>query len=250
MPGRLLLAVDTATHLGTVAVAAEGEVLARAELGPQGTHAALLVPAIDEVLEDSGVNRDELQGIVLGAGPGSFTGVRVAAATAKGLAHALEIPIYPISSLAAAAAGIDTFGKATAGLVSEVRMAEPRYVLFDARSDRVYAACYLATPTGLHTLIPPHATTIGELLSDDVPLAVFAGDGAERHADEIRGAGFAVLPLPFGLPTADGLIRVFAGDDRVTPVTDLASWEPEYLRATGAERMSERAPGLPKPPGD
>ena len=53
--------------------------------------------------------------------------------------------------------------------------------------------------------IPPHATTIGEILADDIPLCSFVGDGAERHSDEIRGAGFPVLPPPIGMPSAEGL---------------------------------------------
>jgi tRNA threonylcarbamoyladenosine biosynthesis protein TsaB len=237
----MLLAMDTSTALGTVAIAAGSEVLARAELGQPRTHAAGLVPAIASVLEEAGVDRDEITGVLVGGGPGSFTGVRVAAATAKGLAHALEIPMFAFSSLAAAAASIDAEANLPAGgvaAVSQIRRSEARYVLFDARSDRVYAACYLPTTRGLDTLIEPHATTIGELLQSEVPLAVFCGDGVERHLDEIRGAGFAVLPPGFGKPTADGLIRLFRAQPDPEPIADPGSWEPQYLRVTGAERMS------------
>jgi tRNA threonylcarbamoyladenosine biosynthesis protein TsaB len=244
LTGPLLLALDTSTALGTVAVAAGREVLARAELGSQRTHAAGLIPAISEVLDTAGVDRHELTGLVVGSGPGSFTGVRVAAATAKGLAYALDLPLYAFSSLAAAAASIDevVVGSHSGGIasVSDVRRSEARYVLFDARSDRVYAACYMPTVNGLDTLVPPHATTVGELLSGDMPLAVFCGDGAERHLDEIRGAGFAVMPPGVGMPTADGLIRLFAADPDVAPISDRGAWEPEYLRATGAERLAAR----------
>ena len=91
MNDRILLAMDTSTALGTVAVACGREVLARAELGEQRTHASGLVPAIAEVLDEAGVDREELSGVVVGSGPGSFTGVRVAAATAKGLTYARVI---------------------------------------------------------------------------------------------------------------------------------------------------------------
>lgn len=219
--------MDTSTALGTVAVAAGADVLARAELGPQRTHAAGLVPAISEILDEAGVERAELTGVVVGGGPGSFTGVRVAAATAKGLTHALDIPLYAFSSLAAGAASIDDAGA--------------RYILFDARSDRIYAGCYLPTSRGFDTLIEPHATTIRELLTGDVPLSVFAGDGTERHLDEIRGAGYSVLPPGFGMPTAEGLIRLFCGHPEPEPIADRGAWEPMYLRSTGAQRMT---PGL------
>jgi tRNA threonylcarbamoyl adenosine modification protein YeaZ len=240
--------MDTSTTLGTVAVAHGRDVLARAELGEQRTHASGLVPAIAEVLQEAGVDRDELAGVVVGAGPGSFTGVRVAAATAKGLAHALGIPMYAFSSLAAGAASVDAAYVASTGLrgaagrvptVSDVRRSAARYILFDARGDRLYAGCYMPTAGGFDTLVEPHATTIGELLSGDVPLAVFGGDGTDRHLNEIRGAGFAVLPPGFGMPTADGLLRLIAAQPDIEPIADRGTWVPMYLRDTGAVRMAK-----------
>jgi len=238
----MILAMDTSTPLGTVSGAAGGEVLSRAELGRQGTHASRLVPAIDHVLEEGGVDRDELEALVLGAGPGSFTGVRVAAATAKGMVHALGLPLYTFSSLAAAAAAVDRqLERAPNGSqVPDVRKAEARYVLFDARADRVYAGCWLPTDDGLDELIAPHATTIEALLSGEIPLSVFCGSGATRHEDELRGAGLAVLGPGIGMPTADGLVRLFAAAPDPVPVDDPGRWEPLYLRDTGAVRMRKQ----------
>jgi len=224
-----LLAFDTSTPLGSVAVSAGTEVLARAELKKQGAHSSELLPKIRETLDEGGVDLSEVSGLVVGAGPGSFTGVRVAAATAKGLAQALEVPLWPISSLEAGAAAVD------APWVPLL----PRYVLFDARSDRVYAACYLPTERGLEELIAPHSTTIGEILLGGAPMSVFVGDGAARHADEIRGAGFTVLASPLGMPTADGLLTVFGSQPTRAPLDDIARWEPDYLRPSSAERLSK-----------
>jgi tRNA A37 threonylcarbamoyladenosine modification protein TsaB len=125
-----------------------------------------------------------------------------------------------------------------AAVLSEGERACPRYVLFDARSDRVYGACYRPTGSGLEVLIPPHSTTIGEVLSGDLPVSVFAGDGAQKHADEIRGAGFTLLPAPFGMPTAAGLLRALANSPSREPVEDVARWQPEYLRSFSAERYA------------
>ncbi len=237
-----LLAFDTSTPMGSVALGAGTDVLARTELRRQGAHSSDLIPKIHETLEEGGVDMEELTGLVVGSGPGSFTGVRVAAATAKGLVRALELPLWPVSSLEAGAAAVD------AGLVplsdgpraelSVDERARPRYVLFDARSDRVYAACYLPTEHGLEELIAPHSTTIGEILSGTVPLSVFAGDGAARHEDEIRGAGFPVLPPPLGMPTADGLLAILRNGPARAPLEDVARWEPDYLRPSSAERLS------------
>jgi tRNA A37 threonylcarbamoyladenosine modification protein TsaB len=123
--------------------------------------------------------------------------------------------------------------------LTEEERALPRYVLFDARADRVYGACYRPTGSGFDVLIPPHSTTIGEVLSAGVPFSVFAGDGAVRHADEIRGAGLTLLPAPLGMPTAAGLLRVIADSPSREPVEDVARWQPDYLRSSSAERCVE-----------
>ncbi|NNL30491.1 MAG: tRNA (adenosine(37)-N6)-threonylcarbamoyltransferase complex dimerization subunit type 1 TsaB, partial [Gemmatimonadetes bacterium] len=125
---RVRLALDTSTSVGSVAVAVGARVVARARLTKQSRHAAALLPAVDEALEAAGVGASELDDLVVGEGPGSFTGVRVAAATAKGLALALERPLHAVSSLA---------GEALAHTGFPIR-----YALFDASAERVYGACY------------------------------------------------------------------------------------------------------------
>jgi tRNA threonylcarbamoyladenosine biosynthesis protein TsaB len=248
----MYLALDTSTPLGSVCVAKGSHVLAERVIRGQGSHSSDLIPTIDAVLQEAGTDLSELTGLVVGAGPGSFTGVRVAAATAKGLAHALDVPLWAVSSLEAGAAAVDIdrfepavdIGEATkpkegqAASLSDEERAWPRFVLFDARSDRVYGACYLPTEDGFDVLVPPHSTTIGAVLSGELPVSVFAGDGAQKHADEIRGAGFTLLPAPFGMPTAAGLLKALAGSPSRESVEDLARWEPDYLRSSSAERYS------------
>lgn len=240
----VVLALDTSTRLGSVAVAKDGEVLGRARLRQQGTHASHIVLQVSEALDEAGVDKQEIEAVIVGAGPGSFTGVRVAGATAKGLAHVWGCPLWAFSSLAAGAASMgldDAYGlHVPPSPLNEFERSCGRYVLFDARADRVYAACYLPCEAGFDVLVAPHATTIGELLEAESPFAIYGGDGAERHADEIRGAGFPVLPAPHGLPTADGLIQLWATQVDAAPVPDAAAWSPDYLRATGAERARAR----------
>jgi len=236
------LAFDTSTSIGSVALGNSTEVLARSSLRKENSHSSDLVPKIYDTLEEGGVSLEELSGLIVGLGPGSFTGVRVAAATAKGLARALNVPLWGISSLEAGAAAVDkVFYPFPNGIRQELSADElswPRYVLFDARGDRVYAACYLPTEQGLKELISPCATTIKEILSSRVPFSIFGGDGADRHADKIRGAGFPVFPSPLGMPTADGLLTVFRNQPELIPITDISRWEPEYLRLSSAERLS------------
>lgn len=216
-----LLAFDTSGALGSVAVGEGTTVLQVRTLDAPQEHASRLVPVIDRVLSDAGLDKGALVGIVVGEGPGSFTGVRVAAATAKGLAHALGLPLWTFSSLAAAAMAED--------------VGPIRYVLFDARSDRVYGACYGVGTHAVQELVAPHGGRLRDVLHGDVaPGAVFVGDGARRHRAAIEGAGFAVGAAPTR-SLAEGLLRlqsVRAGDG---PVAHIASWEPRYVRASSAE---------------
>jgi tRNA threonylcarbamoyladenosine biosynthesis protein TsaB len=96
----LTLAFDTATSAATTALVRDGDVL-----GEAVSRAVRVLEDADELLLASGVDRSELTGIVVGTGPGSFTGMRLGLATARGLALALELPVAGVSTLDALAAG-------------------------------------------------------------------------------------------------------------------------------------------------
>jgi tRNA threonylcarbamoyl adenosine modification protein YeaZ len=220
------VALDASGAVGHVAVSRGPEVLARARLDHRGQHAGALIPALHRSLENAGVGRDQIAGVVVGEGPGSFTGVRVAAATAKGLARALRVPLWAVSSLAAAA--ITSWDRGSAVV---------RYVLFDARADRVYAGCYGMGGRGMQTLVAPHATDLRSVLASEVPPgAEFVGDGSVKHAAAIQGAGFGVLEGASADPTGDGLIAFLAIQPDTSPVETLETWEPRYLKPSSAER--------------
>lgn len=255
--GNLLLAFDTSARIGSVALARGAHVVARARLLRPGDHAAGLVPAIARVLGEAGVERRELHGMVVGKGPGSFTGVRIAAATAKGLAAGLRVPVWAWSSLAAAAASqqgalgpqalLDIDHGPRAGRLPEEAEGWPRYVLLDARDRRVYAACYRVLPDRIETIAAPRATTIDEILADELPANVlFCGDGALRHGSLIEGAGHPILPPPMGLPTAEGLLRVHRLRPGEPPLPPGSRWEPEYLRPSRAVPVGRASAG-PEP---
>jgi tRNA threonylcarbamoyladenosine biosynthesis protein TsaB len=96
----LTLAFDTATSAATAALVRDGEVL-----GERVSRAVRMLEDVDELFRESGAARAALTGIVVGTGPGSFTGLRMGVAAARGLALALEIPVAGVSTLAALAAG-------------------------------------------------------------------------------------------------------------------------------------------------
>lgn len=222
-----LLAFDTSGDAGSVAVGQGGEVLAQCALGERTQHARRLVPAVDSLLGQAGIPRQELAGVVVGAGPGSFTGIRVAAATAKGLCQALDLPLHPVSSLRAAALGTGT----------AVHIDALRAVLFDARSDRVFAGWYGVRAGRIVELEPPEATTVGAVLSGRRPAAkrLAMGSGARRHAARLQEAGWEVLEPPWGEPSAESLLRVYwQGIEDGAGGADAALWKPVYLKDSSA----------------
>lgn len=237
MSGVPLLALETSGGVGSVALALDGEVVARRFLPSAREHASRLLPAVSELLEEAGCGVTDLGGVVAGSGPGSFTGVRVAAASAKGIVHALDLPLWAVSSLRAAAL---TGSALPPGIGPWEGGGDPsdgsRAVLFDARGRRLFVGLYDRAGARVRPLRPDRFATLDEVLDDPEMAGLpLCGDGALRHGAELSEVGRTVLRPPEGIPTADALLRtVLSGD--VDPVTDPSRWEPDYLRATGAER--------------
>ncbi len=97
-----LLAIDASTEACSVALQYQGKVYQRYEFSPQ-SHSLLLLPMVDEVLQEAGVKLAQLDGLLYGRGPGSFTGVRIGIGVAQGLAFAADLPTYGVSTLQAMA---------------------------------------------------------------------------------------------------------------------------------------------------
>lgn len=216
-----LLALDTSTPIGSVAVGAF-EPLAEVLLGRNTRHSETLLPATDYALRLAGLKQRDLTGIVVAGGPGSFTGLRIAGATAKAIARSLNLPLYSYSGLLAIAA-------ASTG--------QPVCALLDARRNEVYAACYHVSDARIDTLLEPVAIELAMLLSDArMRDAVFAGEGAVKHEAAIRAAGCTVAPAAAGVPHASALLWLASQHPKHGLVPELHAWEPEYLRESGAER--------------
>lgn len=236
---QFLLALESSTAAGSVAVgkwipgAGGGdpiELCAMETLPEERAQASRMIPAIDRVLREAGIRPSGLTGIVAGAGPGSFTGVRVSAATAKGLRAAVGARLHAPSSLLAGA----------------VRApwpegdAPPLLVLFDARADRVFAALTGRVEGRFILLGPSEATTIPALLdrraAGALPAGVrAAGEGAIRHRGVLEGAGIEVLDPPAGIPDAAALLRLVAqGGPEAAEVSAPELWVPDYRKGSSA----------------
>jgi len=216
----VLLAIETSTDYGSIAIGRGPDLLGEVVIGARSRHAEALLPALDFLLRTARLARNDIRGIVVGAGPGSFTGVRVAAATALGLSTGLGVPLYAYSSLAC--------------LALESTAQGPVCTVFDARRGEVYAACYerVESRDRLHTLIEPEAMHVDELRQRvNVMAPAFVGDGARRYADAL-----GIAPPPPAFPRAAGLLRLAAADPDAGIIDKPSGWEPMYVRSSGAER--------------
>jgi tRNA threonylcarbamoyladenosine biosynthesis protein TsaB len=228
------IALETATPVGTVAVGRGDRVLAEVGLGVQTRHAESLVPALAMALELAGIDRAEVHEVVVGAGPGSFTGVRVAAATAKGLVAALGLPLLAYPSLLALAAGVPSD--------------RPVCALLDARRGEVYAGCWRVGAAGIETVLAPMVGPIADVVDATRTVSpLFVGDGAIRYRDALLTAlgGASATPVSAAVlaapaipahPRASVLLWLAEHHPDGARVGDVAGWQPSYVRGSSAER--------------
>lgn len=144
-----ILALDASTEACTVALQIDGNAIERFSLG--GNHSERILPMVHEVLGEGGISLKQLDAIAFGRGPGSFTGLRIAAGVTQGLAFGADLPVVAVSSLAALAQGTG---------------AEKILAAFDARMQQVYWGAYVRNADGLVELDGPEIV----VAPNDVPL--------------------------------------------------------------------------------
>lgn len=215
----LVLGIDSSTHVAGVAVVDDHTVLAEQRHGSGGRGADLLV-AVDAVCKQAGVAPAQLDAIAVGAGPGSFTGLRIGMASAKGIAFAAGRPLWTTSSLAALA-----HEDARPGLV---------VAALDARRGEVFAGCFRAgSPVAAERAIAPAdliAWVSGLALAGE-PIG-FCGDAIAAYEDALGAlaGAWSHVRTPSGASVAQ---LALAG-----PRTDvLLGGAPMYIRPSEAEVM-------------
>jgi tRNA threonylcarbamoyladenosine biosynthesis protein TsaB len=230
-----VLGIDTSTAASAACVLrGDGEAFEvapePATLMARPAHARELMPAVAAVMERAGLGYGDLDAVAVGVGPGAFTGLRIGIATARALASANGLPLKPVSSLAALAAGIEAEAEADG---------QPRALLpvIDAKRGEVFAALYPeAGPPAEGPLWGPLAE-VPERLAERVraanlaPLA--AGDGSVRFRGVLEAAGIRVMPGESRSHVVRALhvCRLSAGVPGLPPQSVL----PDYLRAPDAK---------------
>ncbi len=233
----LVLGVDTATERTVIALGTLGEpgvrMLAAEEIDAPRAALGRLLPAVAELLGREGLTTAEISQVVAGHGPGSFTGVRIGVATAKGLAHGLGVPLYGIGTLDAIAWRLAREGDGLLGVLGDAMRGEVYPALFelDGGVARRREGDRVATP----------AAVAAEWAALDRPL-VLAGNALTKHEHlfvDTLGERVTLAARELWLPTGDGLIGAYAYA-RSSEGADLGTGDPGallpiYTRLSDAE---------------
>ena len=216
----ITLVLEASTYAGSVALLRDDVVAAERAVAMRGRDHEALMPAVGDVLTDGGCTPADVERVVCGGGPGSFTSLRIAGGIAKGLALSLGLPLVPVSSLAL--------------IVASVEGRRPgRYLAAqDALRGEHYAQAYIIAPDGAIDEAGP------VVLVPTRELAVVAdAEGAVLVGPGIAGAG-ATMPRAGAAAHLTNMINV------ASPA-DLASWEPAYGRLAEAQVKWEAEHGRP-----
>ncbi|HIP40770.1 MAG TPA: tRNA (adenosine(37)-N6)-threonylcarbamoyltransferase complex dimerization subunit type 1 TsaB [Desulfocapsa sulfexigens] len=225
----LLLALDTAIACSSVALTYgdvhDGELIASLNLNSKLTHSRRLLTGIDWLLSENRIDFADIDGLAVGLGPGSFTGLRIGMATVKGLATAMDKPLLGVSTL-------DALALCCPG-------DKPLCVLLDARKKEVYRRWYLPDAKGVYRRQGNiQALSPDELASEVSEPVLMVGDGLFPYGeifDKIPGNFVTTAPLPLNYPSAVAIGFLCCEQLHMGDIMDLESAVPMYVRASDAE---------------
>jgi len=224
-----ILALDSSGNVASAAILEDQNLLAEYTVNYKKTHSQTLLPMVDEIVRMTEADLKDIDAIAVANGPGSFTGLRIGSATAKGLGLALGRPVVEVPTIAALACNL--FG--TPGLVCPI---------MDARRNQVYTGIYRFSEGRLVTVEDQMALGIDELLEKLNELGepvIFLGDGVPVHEEAIR-KGLTIPPVfaPAHLSRQRAGAVAYLGQQYYIEgkYVDAAESTPVYLRMSQAER--------------
>ena len=218
----IVLGIETATSICSIGLVDGQRLLAEKSEEAGRRHSVILLDLIEDALSDAGIRRDQLGGVAVSAGPGSFTGLRIGMGLAKGICLSSCIPMAAVSTLCALAVQSGT----GPGLIC---------ACLDARHDELYSGVYERDGSMMAVSQPDSGRHIDDLLTLLSPDTLVVGYGIGLYEDKLLHAGLTVQPniCPSGAAVARiGEQRLSAGED--TPL-DFA--EPNYCKKSQAERL-------------
>ncbi len=224
-----VLGIDSSGLVASVAIVEEGNLLAEYTVNYKKTHSQTLLPMLDAVVSMLGMDLEGIDAIAVAGGPGSFTGLRIGSATAKGLGLALQKPLVRIPTVDGLAYNLWGCGDLVCPLM-------------DARREQAYTGLYAFTPEGMEAVVPQCAVGIQEIISRINGIGrpvVFLGDGVPVFCNYIEGCcnvPFSYAPAHLNKQRAAAIASLALVYLKEGKTETAAGHRPDYLRLSQAER--------------
>jgi len=220
----LLLVIDTATEIARVALLKNNQVLAMRENDNAKQHATFVQPAIEALSNETEISLTQLAGVVVVNGPGSYTGLRVGLASAKGICFALQIPLFALNTLQVMAAGsIRSWKEAGNTILPETLFC----TMIDARRMEVFTAIYTSD---LQPVMCPQAIVLnepeGNMLINKKNI-IYSGNGAAKLSQLLPGH---IPCFPACMYSIEDLAQLAFHAFLAGYPTDIAYSEPFYIK--------------------
>lgn len=222
-----LLAIESSGNVASVAIWEEGKIISELNINNKKTHSATLLPMIDQMMKMCEKKPSDFDAIAITRGPGSFTGLRIGAATVKGLGLALDLPVIPVSTLKCLAMNV-------------IECHDIICPIMDARRNQVYTAAYEVKDGRLVEVIKEEPMDIKDLIDKVIGLGkqiLFLGDGVAVYRDilEEHLKNEAYFAKEHNMVQRASSLAVLAKDKWEQRVS-AKEFHLEYLRASQAER--------------
>jgi len=227
-----VLAIESSSFVASVAIVTEEKVEGEIFINNKLQHSVLLFPLIEDMFKTLDLSVDDIDAVAVSGGPGSFTGLRIGVAAAKGIAQGKNLKFIGVSSLDAMAfmqVGFD-------GVIVPI---------MDALRDNVYTALYRFEGGRLIKISDYEALPIDELIERvKEEKALFCGDAVKIHRKKLEGNNFYLSTNTSNLPRASALgelalLRLMGGME-----DDIFTFSPIYIRKSQAEREYEKKVGI------
>ena len=229
-----ILGIDSSGLVASAAIADEKNIIAEFTVNNKQTHSQTLLPMIEKVVDMSGIELEQIDAIAIAAGPGSFTGLRIGSATAKGIGLALKKPVVSVPTLEGLAYRVSVFD----GIICPI---------MDARRNQVYTGIYKMDKGNLVCLSEQKAVDIHEIMEELEKYdekVIFLGDGVEVQRETIEKEfkkEYCFAPIHLSKQSAAAVAVLGDIYFNQGKAEDAAEHKPIYLRKSQAEREREEA---------
>lgn len=226
-----LLAVETSTEACSAALYIDGEIQERFEIAPR-EHTKLILPMIDSLLADAELKPQQLDALAFSRGPGSFTGVRISTGVIQGIAFGADLPVVPVSTLAAIAQHF----------FIQNPQSNYAFTAMDARMGEIFWGVYRKHQQGYAELIGEEAVTLAENIVFSKKQGIGIGSGWGVYQQQLSDClGDLLLSVEADhLPRASAIANLGVIGFEKNQAVDVENAMPVYLRNKVAKKESER----------